>query len=163
MLPIIQIGPLALQTPLIILLVGVMVGVTIAEKYSSFSGIKPDDLNRLVFTGLVIGILGGRLSYFLTFSAAFMSNPISIISPNPELFRLGDVLLFTVIGALIFGSRKQMPLWNTLDALTPFFILLWISYGLANYAVGNDFGIATSVSWGLISGGRIVTQLNFTI
>ncbi len=107
MLPILQIGPLAIQTPMIILLIGIWMGLSLAEKYSTYRGIDPAQINGLVFAGLAGGILGGRIAFILTYPAVFLNNPISIISPNPMLFRLEEVLVFSVLSALGLRHTKK--------------------------------------------------------
>ena len=56
MLPILHLGPLALQLPGLILLLGLWLGLALAERYSSRSGIQPDRLYNLVFLSLVMGL-----------------------------------------------------------------------------------------------------------
>jgi len=42
-----------------------------------------------------------------------------------------------------------MKLWNTLDALVPFFGMLAIGFATSNLSSGNAFGMETSVPWAI--------------
>ena len=62
MLPILQIGPFALQTPGLILLIGAWAGLSLAERYAKRFQINPNQLYNLAFIGLIAGILGALLA-----------------------------------------------------------------------------------------------------
>jgi phosphatidylglycerol:prolipoprotein diacylglycerol transferase len=50
---------------------------------------------------------------------------------------------------VIYGQRHGLLLWNTLDALTPYFSILSIGIGLSHLAAGTAFGMETNVIWGI--------------
>jgi prolipoprotein diacylglyceryltransferase len=140
MLPIISIGPLAIQAPGLILLAGIWVGLSISEKQSHKYGIPANIIYNLVFISLICGILTARFSYIIRFPNAFTSNPISIISLNPTMLDLWGGIAGAVIGAMIYGSKKGLNLWATLDALTPLFAIMSIAIGVSHIASGSAFG-----------------------
>lgn len=149
MLPILQIGPLALQTPGLMYLLGLWLGLSLAEKFAPRRGIAADTLYNLVFTGLIAGILGARLGYVLQYPDAFLASPLSLVSPNPGLLDPFSGFAAALIAALVYGARKKLEVWNTLDALTPFFAVFMIGAALANAASGAGFGMETSLPWGI--------------
>lgn len=149
MLPILQIGPLALQTPGLMYLLGLWFGLLLAEKFAPRRGISPDALYNLVFTGLISGILGARLGYVLQYSDAFLASPLSLVSLNPGLLDPFSGFAAALIAALVYGARKKLDVWNTLDALTPLLAVFMIGAALANAASGAAFGIETSLPWGI--------------
>jgi phosphatidylglycerol:prolipoprotein diacylglycerol transferase len=53
------------------------------------------------------------------------------------------------IAALIYGQRKHLPLWQTLDALTPLLAVFAVSLGLSHLASGAAFGRPTGLPWGI--------------
>lgn len=149
MLPILQIGPLALQTPGLMYLLGLWFGLSLAEKFAPRRGISPDALYNLAFTGLMAGILGARLGYVLLNPQAFLASPLSLISLNPGLLDPFSGFAAALIAALVYGARKKLGFWNALDALTPFFAVFMIGAALANIASGAAFGLETSLPWGI--------------
>lgn len=149
MLPVLQIGPLAIQVPGLILLIGVWIGLSISERYAYYHNINATNLYNLSFVGLISGIVGARLIYVARYPSAFIGSPLSLISLNPGLLDpLGGLAIGMIVG-LIYGQRKSMPLWSTLDALTPALSVFLIALGVAHLASGNRFGVPTDVPWGI--------------
>ncbi|NOY97761.1 MAG: prolipoprotein diacylglyceryl transferase [Chloroflexi bacterium] len=149
MFPTLQIGPLSLQTPGLMLLLAVWLGLTLSERYAARHDVSPDTLYNLVFTALIAGVLGGRIVYAARFPSAFANSPLSLLSLNPGLFDVTGGLAAALLGAIIFGQRKELSLWPTLDALTPFFAVLVIGVGLSHLASGEAFGVETGLPWGI--------------
>ncbi len=149
MLPTLQIGPLAIQLPGLILIASLWLGLTLAEKYSHQFGIQLNDLYNLSLIAIVTGIIGARLSYVLRFPTAFTASPISLISLNPGLLDPAGGFVVGLIAALIYGQRKSLPLLPTLDAIMPMLAVLNIGISLANLASGKGFGVPTNLPWGI--------------
>ena len=149
MLPVLQIGPLAIQTPGLILLIGLWAGLTLAEKHSQKHKIHPDNLYNLVLIALVAGVIGGRLAYAGQNYNAFASSPSSLISINPGLFDPFIGVAIGIIASIIYGQRKSLALWPTLDALTPLFASILIAISLSNLASGRGFGSVSNVFWAI--------------
>jgi prolipoprotein diacylglyceryltransferase len=61
----------------------------------------------------------------------------------------GGGLVVGALAGLVYGQRKHMPLWPTLDALTPALAILAVGLGLAHLASGNAFGAPTRLPWGI--------------
>lgn len=118
-------------------------------------------LNDLVFYALLGFILGGRVVYALTRLEAFLSSPLSLFSLNLDLFDSGGGLLVLSIVALVHFQRHHLPLWETLDALTPLFASLLVGLSLAHLASGDGFGKVTTLPWAweLWGASRHPTQL----
>ncbi|HEY9077458.1 MAG TPA: prolipoprotein diacylglyceryl transferase family protein [Anaerolineaceae bacterium] len=149
MLPILQIGPLAIQTGGLLLLIGFWIGSVVVEKHAARFGISPSHIFNMVWIGAAAGIAGARLGYAIRFSAAFIASPLSLFSPNPDLLDAPSGLMIAGLSTLLYGRWKRMPLWQTLDALTSFFGVGLVAYHLANLATGNSFGIPTSLPWSI--------------
>lgn len=149
MFPILQIGPLALQTPGLMYLLGLWFGLSLAEKFAPKRGVSADTLYNLVFTGLIAGILGARLGYVIQYPDAFLASPLSLVSLNPGLLDPFSGFAAALLASLVYGARNRLEVWNTLDALTPFFAVFLIGAALANAASGAAFGMETSLPWGI--------------
>ena len=149
MFPIIQIGPLALQAPGLLLLISLWIGITLAEKSAKSNQLSAESLSNLILVALISGIIGARLIYVARFPSAFLSSPLSLFSLNPGLLDVDGGVFFAILGAFIYGQRKKMLFWNTLDALVPFLGMLAIGLATANLASGNAFGKETSLPWGI--------------
>jgi phosphatidylglycerol:prolipoprotein diacylglycerol transferase len=147
MLPVLNIGPLALQIPGLIIIIGIWLGLSLAERFSK--SVKPNVLYNLVLISLLSGVVGARLGYVFEFPAAFFDNPLNIASLNIDLLNVYTGLGVGLIVAIIYGQKKQLRFWNTLDALTPLFVIFLIAYSAANLVSGNAFGSPTELPWGI--------------
>lgn len=134
---------------LILLLAAVWLGLALAEKRSERHGIAKDTLNNIVYYSLFGYILGGRLLHALSNFSVFMQSPLSILSPNIDLFDPLGALVVALMVGLIYGARQKLSLWPTLDALTPLFATTAIGLSLSNLAAGTAFGSPTDVPWGI--------------
>jgi prolipoprotein diacylglyceryltransferase len=149
MFPIIQLGPLAIQTPGLFLLISIWIGLSLAGKRSQEHGIHSEVLDNLVLTSLAGFVIGGRLVYVLGNISTFMASPFDLLSLNYSLFDLTGGVASAILTGLVFGRRKMLSFWPTLDALTPFFATLMIGIGAAHLASGEAFGQETSLPWGI--------------
>jgi len=149
MLPILQIGPLALQAPGLFFLIALWIGVTLTEKSAKLYKISSETISNLLLISMVAGVLGARLAYLARFPEAFAGNLGSLFSLNPGLLDLSGGIAAAVIVALIYGQRKELKLWQSLDALVPFFGMLAIGIALSNAASGNAFGMKSDLPWAI--------------
>jgi phosphatidylglycerol---prolipoprotein diacylglyceryl transferase len=149
MLPILQIGPVALQLPGLIWLLGLWIGLSLAEHHAKLRKVNPNNIYNLSLITLISGIIGARLGYAAMYPQAFIADPISLISLNLGLFDMGSGLAVGTVAGLVYGRRKSLNLWNTLDVLTPTFAVMQISAALANLASGSGFGSPTDVPWAI--------------
>ncbi len=152
MFPILQVGPLAIQVPGLILLAGLWVGLNLSERFiqtRSERFVGPDDISKLTLIGLITAFLGARLGYVLRFPSAFSQNLPSLFSLNPGLLDLWAGILAGLTACVIYAHRKGLPLWPTLDALTPLFIVLNIALPLSNLASGAAYGLPSKLPWAI--------------
>jgi phosphatidylglycerol:prolipoprotein diacylglycerol transferase len=134
---------------LILVVVAIWAGLYLAEKRSARHGINNDDLNNIVFFPLIGFLLGGRLLFAFENLSAFAQSPQSLISLNLDLFDPFGGLAIAIIVALVYGQRRKLALWSTLDALTPVFAVFAVGLGLAHLASGSAFGKETTLPWGM--------------
>lgn len=155
MFPTLQLGSLSLQVPGLVMIAGLWVGLSLSERQAKKRFGNPGYLYNLVFIALIAGFIGGRLVYAITYQEAFSSNLVNLLSLNPGLFDSFAGVLIGGAAALIYIYRKQLPIWSTLDTLTPLFAVLAISEGIANLAAGNAFGSPTDLPWGIYIWGAV--------
>ncbi len=149
MLPILQIGPLALQFPGLILLIGLWLGLSLAERYAARFQTQPGHLYNLVIGSLIGAVIGARLIYVLRYTDIFLANPASLVSLNPGLLDGSGAVIGSLLFALVYGQRKHLPFWRSLDALAPALAVLGIAWHLSNLASGSGFGSPTNLPWSI--------------
>lgn len=149
MLPTIQLGPLSLQVPGLVLLAGLWIGLTFSERRARRHGEDPAFLYNLVFIALIAGVVGARLAYVLAYPDAFTANLWSLVSINPGLMDPFAGLIIAIAAGVVYLNRKQKGLWTTLDALTPLFSVMAIALGFSHLASGSAFGRPTDLPIGI--------------
>jgi len=149
MLPYLPLGPFLLQTSGLALLVGVWIGMILAEKQAKKLKLNPELIYNLIFIGLVAGIVGSRLAYAARYLSAYLEDPLSLFSLNPNTLAPTDGLIIGLLAAVLYGQRKALPLRPTLDVLAPGLAALLVFVGLANLLSGNAFGAPTQAPWAI--------------
>jgi phosphatidylglycerol---prolipoprotein diacylglyceryl transferase len=149
MFPIINIGPLAIQAAGLILLLSFFFGTWLAARFSAGLGTNTDVIENSILFSLIAGLLGARIGFLLKNPSVFVNNPLSLVALTPSMLDASFGVLVGVLSALILAQKKHLPLWPTLDALTPFFLLIFSGVHLANHANGDAYGIPTELPWGI--------------
>jgi len=149
MFPIINIGPLAIQAAGFILILSVFLGTWLTRLFAQGLGTNTEAIENSILYGLLAGILGARLGFLLKTPSLFVSNPLSLLSLTPSMLDTSFGLLVGILTSIILAQKKHLPLWPTLDSMTPFFVLIFMGIHLANYANGNAYGINTDLPWGV--------------
>jgi phosphatidylglycerol:prolipoprotein diacylglycerol transferase len=149
MFPILQLGPVAIQLPGLFLLVGVWIAISLIEREAPRRGLSAATLSNLILLGLVIGIVGARLWYAIRFIDVYLENPLSLFSLNPSTLASGEGILTGLLAAWIYGQRKGLPFWPTLDALAPGLAVFMIALGFSHLSSGDAFGAPSSLPWAI--------------
>jgi prolipoprotein diacylglyceryltransferase len=133
----------------ILLIAALWIGLALAEKRSGRHGVSKDALNNLTFYSMIAYVIGGRVSYALANLSAFTPSPLSLFSPNPDLFDVTGAFFSALLIGLMYGKRQNLPFWGTLDTLTPIFAVLAIGLSLAHLAAGTAYGSPTDLPWAM--------------
>ncbi len=149
MFPILQIGPLAVRTSGLLLLLGAYLGLSLAERRLPKNGPTADQLYNLVFLCLFSGVVGARLAFAFQNPNLFRTAPLNLLSTDPTLLDPFAGFATALLTALIYGQRRGLSLLPTLDALTPALAVMAVFISLANLASGKAFGTPTSLPWGI--------------
>ncbi len=149
MLPVLQLGPLAIQLPGLVLLAGVWIASTVTERWARRFHVSATVMANMIFYGLIAGLIGARLGYVLRFLSLYLENPLGVLSLNPSTLSLPDGLLVGIVVAFVYGQRRGLPLWSTLDALAPGLAVFAISLGVAHLTSGDAFGRPTDLPWAI--------------
>ncbi len=134
---------------MILLVAAAWIGLSLAEKRAERYGVSKEDLNNAIFNSLIALVAGGRIFFVLQNLSAFSKSPFGIFSINPDLFDPIGGLAAAIVLALVYGQRRGLKFWSTLDALTPFFSILTVGIGLSHFAAGTSFGKETDLPFGI--------------
>jgi len=132
---------------LILIILAAWIGLTLSEQRAPRHHVNLDMLSSLLLVSLAGFIIGGRVLYALENLATFSPSLASIFSLNTSLFDQWGGIIIAVITAFIYGQRVHLPLWHSLDALTPLFAALAIGIAFSHLASGAAFGKETNLPW----------------
>lgn len=149
MLPILHIGPLALPTAQLIMLLGFWLGLELAEKQAHHFRTSPAQIYHLTLIGLASGLAGARLTYAARTPSAFLASPLNLLAPRPEMLDPAGGWAAAALAILVTMRIRRLPLWPSLDALTTLLAVLAVTLGLAHFASGEAFGAPTQALWGI--------------
>lgn len=149
MFPIIDLGPFAIQASGLSLLISLVIGFWLTSKFAINLGTAGDVIENGIFYALLSGIAAARIGFFLQNPSLFTEAPLSLISIMPTMLEPGFGVLVGGLTAFIYAQKQQLPLWPTLDTLTPLMIFLYAGIHIADLAVGDHFGLPTTLPWGI--------------
>jgi prolipoprotein diacylglyceryltransferase len=142
-----DIGPLAIQTPGLILLIGIWIATVLIERSANQHGVDASRLNTMIFIGLIAGLVGARLAYAAQYLEVYLQDPLGLVSLNSSALAPMEGVWIGLLAAGIYAARNQMRLWSTLDALTIGFAFFAIALGFSHLASGDAFGRPTDLPW----------------
>jgi len=149
MYPILQIGPLAIQLPGLLLLAGLWIGTLLAERETARHKLDPGWISNMIFIALAAGIMGARLGYAFKYLDLYLSEPLNLLALNPNTLSSMEGIAIGLIAAMIYTQRKGLSLLPTLDTLTPGAAVFAIFVALANLSSGDAFGSPSAVPWAI--------------
>jgi phosphatidylglycerol---prolipoprotein diacylglyceryl transferase len=149
MLPVINIGPLALPAPQLILLAGFWLGLEVSEKQAAYFKLDAEKIYYLILIALLAGLVGARLAYAIQSPAAFRASPLNLLAPRPEMLDGTGGWLAAATAALIYLRVHRLKLWPSLDAVTGLLLVLGVTIGVSHLASGDAFGAPAQLPWAI--------------
>ena len=149
MFPILQLGPFAIQTPGLMLLLGLWIGLSLAERESKRLNQDAEAIYSLAFTAIIAGLVGARLSYVARYPAVYAADPLSLISPNSSTLSALEGCLIALLAIWIYMRRRKMNLKLTLDSFAPMVAVMAIAIAMAHLASGDAFGAPAKLAWSI--------------
>lgn len=144
-----RIGPLALRSWGLMLLIGFLLGYWLAVKRASRYGVPKSMLLDLALYLLLAGIIGGRLVYVLLNLPFYVSNPIQILAIwNGGLSFYGS-LGAGVLTTLLFCRRRGIGFLQIADLITPSLVLGYAFGRIGCFLNGCCYGVPTTLPWGV--------------
>jgi prolipoprotein diacylglyceryltransferase len=149
MFPVINLGPLSIQTRGLILLIAFWLAAEAAERGAKRLGLRGDVVYSLAFIAAVAGLIGARIGYVLEHGSAYQSDPGAIVALNFNTLSPPAGVATGVLAAYWYARRKGVASRKLLDALTPGFIVFAGGLALADLASGDAYGSPASLPWAI--------------
>jgi phosphatidylglycerol---prolipoprotein diacylglyceryl transferase len=155
MLPVLQVGPVAIRAPGLVVLASLWVGLELASRAGSRRGLDPDHIYTIGFWSVVVGALAARAGFVLANLTIYLNiQPatnalLSVISPAPGTEIEWAGLLASLAIATLLTARLKVPPLDLVDAFASGLAVMAVGVSIANLLSGQAYGIETSLPWGI--------------
>jgi phosphatidylglycerol:prolipoprotein diacylglycerol transferase len=150
MITTVRLGPLALPTYPVLLILGFYLGLWLAARTAARRGLHPDHLYNAGFYAVLAGLVAGRLGHVLHFLAAYREDPLSVFTPNLVAFEPVVAAVAAVAVLALYVRRHRLPPAVFLDALSLGGLLLLAVLALADGLNGRAWGTPTTLPWAIV-------------
>ncbi|MCI0711511.1 MAG: prolipoprotein diacylglyceryl transferase [Chloroflexi bacterium] len=149
MLQVVDIGPFALRTAQLLIIVGLAFSLEVITRYANHRNANSQSLQNSLWIGFIVFLLGSRASYIALNWSVYQNDPQAWISLTPQaMFPLGGVALVAV-ALIVYTIPRSIPLRPLLDLFAPGIAVLIIFVNLAFLAEGDYFGRETDLPWAI--------------
>lgn len=147
---IFAIGPLAVRWYGLMYVIGFVAAWYLANKRAkeSWSPIKPNHVDDLIFYGMLGVIVGGRLGYSIVYGwELWLEDPLYVFKITQGGMSFHGGLAGVMIAMWLFGRRLKLGMWQVTDFVAPI-----VPIGLGTGRIGNFinnelWGKPTDVPW----------------
>lgn len=147
MLPVLQIGPLSIQTyPLAVILAG-WAALAAGARAAKARGLDGDHLYNAGLYGFVGGVIAARFAHVISFWPAYRSQPLEIFGFNTTAFLLWPGVIAAAAVAGYYVYRHQLPLALMLDAFAPGLLVGLAIAAIGALLAGRNAGAAADLPW----------------
>jgi phosphatidylglycerol:prolipoprotein diacylglycerol transferase len=137
----------------VIVMIGIVVGTLIVERWLKRYGEKSDRIWDALLWVLIPGIIGARLWYVFNATVGgnsyYMENPLQILNiPQGGLHIFGG-FLFGALALLLYLRQNKLDPWLFLDATGPAALIGQGIGRIANFINQELYGPPTDLPWGI--------------
>jgi len=155
MFPVIQIGPLSIQSAGLFILAGFYFALLVTGNAAKAAGLVSGKIENTILISAAAGLVGARLGFLVQNPDVFRNNLDGIFSPSGSLLDLSSGILFALLTAAILLQKYHLPVLKVLDATALGAAIQTVGVLLSRFASGGDLGTATGLSWGLQIAGQV--------
>jgi phosphatidylglycerol:prolipoprotein diacylglycerol transferase len=149
MLPVLQIGGLAIQTPGLVLLVAAWVVLWLAAREAERLGLDGDAVYNAGFIALVVSIVSARLVYIAQHLPTYLANPADLISLDLASFAPLPGALIGLLAGATFAARRRLRWAALTDAFAPALAAGLALWSVAALLGGTSYGQPADLPWAI--------------
>jgi phosphatidylglycerol:prolipoprotein diacylglycerol transferase len=152
-----QLGPLAIRWYGLMYLVAFLAFYLLGRyrvrhtHYAASTGLKPADVEDLLFYGVMGVVIGGRLGYVLFYKPGYyLQHPLEVFAVWQGGMAFHGGLLGVIAACALFARRHRLTLLQLMDFVAPLVPLGLAAGRLGNFINGELWGRATDLSWAMV-------------
>lgn len=155
MLPVLQLGGLAVPLPPLVLLLSLYVALDVSQRQAVKRGLDGDKAYTLAFNSLLAGLLAARLAFVLLNLDAYLAiRPIGRMLVSFVTPLLGSELPLVGVGvtlalAVAYVRRFDLDWRSAADAYAVGAAVFVVGLWMAHLLSGDAYGIETRLPWGI--------------
>lgn len=149
MLPALRLGPLALPTAPVVLVLSFMLALEVCQRAAARLGLDGDSIYNAGYLAAAAGVVGARLGFVAANWDVFASKPLAAFAFTGDGLSATYGLATGLLVAFIYLQRKELDTVRTLDALAPGLAVLAAGSALASLASGDSYGVTTTLPWAI--------------
>jgi len=147
---IFSIGPVAVRWYGLMYVLGFVAAWFLASRRAkeSWSPIKPDQVDDLIFYAMIGVIVGGRLGYCLVYGwQIWLEDPLYVFKITQGGMSFHGGLIGVMTAMWIYGRRIGKGMWQITDFIAPFVPIGLGTGRIGNFINGELWGKETTVPW----------------
>lgn len=146
-----QLGPLTLRWYGLMYVVGITVGLRIAQPYARERGLSEDDFWAAIWPAAAAGFLGARLYYVLQQPLGpYLAEPWRILATWEGGMAFYGAVFAVPLALLWVARQRKLSLWPVLDAGALFAVVGQAFGRIGNIINGDIVGAPTTLPWGFV-------------
>lgn len=118
-----RLGPLSVRWYGLIIGLGALLALAWAVREGKKHGLAPDKFYDLMLYGVPAAIIGARLYYVIFQWDYYRQHPADIVAIWKGGLAIHGALIASVLVAIWFSRKRQLPFWKLMDIVAPSLIL----------------------------------------
>lgn len=146
---LINLGPIPIHSYGFLIAIGFLIALAIIRRLATEVKLNVDRVLDLTFWSLLVGFLGARVLFIITRWQDFYQDPIAIFKVwQGGLVFLGGPIV-TVPFIVWYVRKYKLPVWKTLDVLTPGLVIAHMFGRFGCLTAGCCYGKPTGTDFGV--------------
>jgi phosphatidylglycerol:prolipoprotein diacylglycerol transferase len=146
----IKFGPLSVHWFGVIIAIAIVVGLVVSIVMARFRGKRPEPLAGILMLGLLAGLIGGRVWYFIFRRDWYSPDPGRVFAVWQGGLALHGALLGGLVALLVYSWNKELDFWTWADICAPGLILAQAIGRLGDLVNNQAFGPPTNSALAVI-------------
>jgi phosphatidylglycerol:prolipoprotein diacylglycerol transferase len=150
MLPVIRIGPAAMQSSALALIAALWFGAFVAEREFKRRGLRGEDAWNSIAIGVAVTLVSARLIYVAQNLDAYTDAWIEIFAPTPGTLALEFGAVFGILAMLGYLQHRRLEFSRVADAFAPGALVALAIVAVGQFLNGDAYGAPSDLPWSVV-------------